>query len=206
MEISDPKAQSAPAEELYDWLHLDLDDRLGAEQRDLLRAALRRDPSLARERRELARLDSMLTDSRVPVGPEFTQQVMSALPPAGWEARHPRGWSFAAGLLLLLGSLSAALVGMGSARVQEGGSFLTALAAVGDMFRSAALAGAGLLGASWKGLGLAMGDLLAGSLGSVVALGALVLCLNVLFISLWKGTVRLLATAETSGKAGVPRR
>lgn len=206
METSDLKPQPDRRNELQDWLHLDLDARLGDEERSLLRAALRDDAALAQEQRELSRLDAMLTASRLPVGAELTQQVMTALPAAGWEARHPRRWGFAAGLLLVLGSISAGLVGMGSARLQDGGSFLAALAAVGDMFQSTALAGAGLLGASWKGLGLALGDLLAGSLISLLALGVLVLCLNFLFFTLWKGTVGLLATAESRGAPPVRRR
>jgi hypothetical protein len=51
------------------------------------------------------------------------------------------------------------------------------------MLRAAVQAGAGLLGASWKGIGLIIEEILA-SPASLGAFGFLVLCLNLLLFSL----------------------
>ena len=112
--------------------------------------------------------------------PDFRAAVMSALPTAGWEARSPRAWRFTAAVIVLLGGFAAALLVAGSAPAASG---FGALAAVGGMLQAAILAGAGLLGASWKGLGLVLDELLS-SPASLGAFGFLVLCLNLLLVSL----------------------
>jgi len=191
-----------------EWMHLAVDGELGDAELTALREALDREPSLAREYQELVELDRRLAASRKPVSPELIQQVMAGLPAAGWEARHPRTWGLVASLLLLLGGLSAAMVGMGSAQLSGAGSFFGALGAVANMFGAAALAGAGMLGASWKGLGLALGQVLAGSTLSLGVFAFLVLCLNLLFVSLWRGAVRAVSAqpAASRGAAVRPRR
>jgi hypothetical protein len=62
-------------------------------------------------------------------------------------------------------------------------SGLAALDALGGMMRAAALAGAGLLGASWKGIGLIVEDIISSPV-SLGAFGFLVVCLNLLLVSL----------------------
>lgn len=182
-----------------EWLSLELDGALGPDEQALLDEMVADDEALAAERRGLARMSSLLEESREPVSPGFAQNVMSALPSAGWEARHPRSWTVAVGVLLALGTLSAALVGTGSARVTAAGSFVAALAAVGDMMRTTALAGAGMMAASWKGLGLALGEMVATSTSALFVLGFLVLCLNLLFVSLWRSTSRAITVAVPAG-------
>ena len=84
---------------------------------------------------------------------------MSALPTAGWESRSPRAWRFTAAVILLLGGFAAALLVAGSAPRPPPG--FGALFAVADMLQASVVAGAGLLGASWKGLGLVLDKMLA---------------------------------------------
>lgn len=184
-----------------EWLSLELDGALGSEEQGLLDEMIAEDEALAAERRSLTRLSSLLEESREPVSRGFAQNVMNALPSAGWEARHPRNWSVAVGVLLALGTLSAALVGTGSARVTAAGSFVAALAAVADMMQTTALAGAGMMAASWKGLGLALGQMVAASTAALLVLGFLVLCLNLLFFSLWRSTSRAITAAVPVGSS-----
>jgi hypothetical protein len=66
------------------------------------------------------------------------------------------------------------------------------------MLQASILAGAGLLGASWKGLGLVV-DHVISSPASLGAFGFLVLCLNLLLISLIRRR-RPAAVAAPSGK------
>jgi hypothetical protein len=187
-----------------EWLSAALDGELGHSELAALAASIAHDPELAREQRDLRSLANLLAGSRFPVAPGFHRQVTSRLPAAGWEARHPRSWRFALALLLFLGGASAALLGTGSARLAPASPLLAALGAVADLFSTAALTGAGMLAASWKGLGLALSELLAGSALGVGALGVLVLSLNGLFFVLWRGTVRAVAIGAREQR--LPRR
>jgi hypothetical protein len=65
------------------------------------------------------------------------------------------------------------------------------------MFQAALLAGAGLLAASWKGVGLVFQDVISSPV-SLGAFGFLVLCLNLLLISMIRR--RRPAGAEAHGK------
>lgn len=164
---------------VHQWLDQELEGELAEPERAALAQALAADPTLERERRDLAALNRLLARSHVPVRHGFAQQVVKSLPAAGWEARHPKSWRLAVALLLLLGGASAALVGAGSARFAPASSFLGAVGAVGDLFKTTALAGASMLAASWKGMGLAMQELTSGSWLSIAALGLLVVACNV---------------------------
>ncbi len=177
-------------ETLREWLYREQEGDLAPAEAAELAAALARDPGLAREREELGHLSRLLASESLPVRPGFRHQVMSALPPAGWEAQHPRSWWLAASLFLILAGAGAALVGLGSGRLAGEGALFSAVAALTDLFRSAALAGAGLLAASWKGLGLTLGHVADGSRLTAAALGFGVLCLNLLFLALWRGARR----------------
>ncbi|HKI01490.1 MAG TPA: zf-HC2 domain-containing protein [Thermoanaerobaculia bacterium] len=163
-----------------EWLNLDADGLLEGEERGLLEEHLNACGDCRREREELAALESLLHSSSVAVRPGFRDTVMSSLPAVGWEARSPRTWRFPAAVLVLLGGLAAALMAAGSAAEPSG---LSVLLAVGGMFQAAALAGAGLLAASWKGVGLLFQDVISSPL-SLGAFGFLVLCLNLLLFSL----------------------
>jgi hypothetical protein len=71
---------------------------------------------------------------------------------------------------------------------------------MGGMVRAAALAGAGLLGASWKGVGLIVENIISSPV-SLGAFGFLVLCLNLLLISLVRRR-RPSAAAATAAPLG----
>jgi anti-sigma factor RsiW len=163
-----------------EWLNLDVDGRLARAEQLLLSEHLASCAECRREREELLALDGLLRRSAVAVRPDFRASVMASLPAAGWEARSPRAWGFPAAVVVALAGLAAALLVAGSASTPPG---LSALLAVGGMFRAAALAGAGLLAASWKGIGLVVEDVISSPV-SLGVFGFLVLCLNLLLISL----------------------
>ena len=164
-----------------EWLNLDVDGMLEREERARLEEHLAGCEECRREREELIAFEKLLERSALPVRSGFADSVMSALPPAGWEARSPRTWRFplaVAAMLMLVAGLM--MAGSTSASAPSG---LAALDAVGGMLRAASLAGAGLLGASWKGIGLIVEDVLSSPV-SLGAFGFLVLCLNLLLVSL----------------------
>lgn len=163
-----------------EWLNLDADGLLAGEERTLLNEHLASCADCRREREELAALEGLLRSSALPVRSDFKETVMASLQPAGWEARSPRTWRFPAAVFVLMGGLAAALMVAGSGAEPAG---VSALLAVGSMFQAALLAGAGLLGASWKGMGLLFEEVIS-SPASLGAFGFLVLCLNLLLISL----------------------
>jgi hypothetical protein len=140
-------------------------------------------PELAWERRQLAKLDAALAASRIEVRQGFRAEVMASLPEAGWSARHPRSWRAAALALAVLGGGAALLTGLSAAQLEPASPFVAALAAVADLAGSSLEAGAGLVGASWRGIGLAVGDWLSASVPNKVAFGALVVGINLL---LWR--------------------
>ena len=79
--------------------------------------------------------------------------------------------------------------------------------AVFDLFRSSLVAGAGLLDASWRGLGLALGRLFDGSWLNLVAFGVFVLGVDALFLRLLLKTRRRVrqTAAGRDDDGGEPR-
>src|SRR6185295_11761568 len=61
----------------------------------------------ATERAALARVGGLLAENQIAVRPDFRTAVMAALPPAGWESRHPRTWSFPLAACFLLATFAA---------------------------------------------------------------------------------------------------
>ena len=175
-------AQSQDHSPYKEWLHLDLDDALRPAQRSELREHLMGCRSCQIEQHELAALDEFMIESKIDVRADFHTEIMSSLPRAAWESRHPRNWIAAASIVLILILGSGLLIASGSDSLGSTVPVVAAFAAVGELFRSAALAGAGLLGASWKGLGLAFQELLDGSIWNLLALGVLVIGVDVLLV------------------------
>lgn len=164
-----------------EWLNLEADGRLPREERGRLEEHLVTCPSCRTERADLRGLDNLLLQERVPVRASFRDDVLNALPSAGWEARAPRTWGFPMALFLLLGLISAAVIGSGSTLGEHSG--LGALSAVVGMFQATVLAGSGMLAASWKGFGLVFEQMLASPV-SLGMFGVFVLCLNLLLVSM----------------------
>jgi predicted anti-sigma-YlaC factor YlaD len=162
-----------------EWLNLDADGVLPREARGPLDEHLAACEECRAERDQLLALENLLHRTSVPVRPDFRAQVLSSLPSAGWESRSPRTWAFPAAVFALLAAVAAVTVGGRSPH----SSLLAALTAVAGMFRASAAAGAGLIAASWKGLGLAFSAALASPL-SLGAFGVFVLCLNLVLFSL----------------------
>jgi predicted anti-sigma-YlaC factor YlaD len=137
-----------------EWLDLAIEGELAEPERVRLDAHLAECAPCRAERLTLERLAGELAASRVAVRRGFAGEVMAALEPAPWEARTLAAWRLPFALLLALGGLAAALFGGAAAALDAGGRSFSALLALVDLFTSAALAGAGLAGASWRGLGL----------------------------------------------------
>lgn len=176
-------------------LDLELEGALTHDERWRLDEHLAGCAECRRERHELHQLQDLLGEARIPVHGELRRSVMESLPAAGWEARAPQAWRLPVLLLVLLGGSAAALVGVSSAQLTPRGPFVGALLAVGDLFRAALVAGAGLLAASWRGVGMALGEVFATSTGTVVASIVLVVCLDLLLILLLRGRTRSPAAA-----------
>lgn len=138
------------------------------------------------ERAALARVSGLLAESRVAVRPDFRAAVMASLPPAGWESRHPRTWSFPLAACFLLATFAASAVVFflgGGAGSGAGSALFGAAASIGNLLQAAVLAGAGLLTATWKGFGMAIGEALSSPV-RMILFGAVVVGLNLLLISL----------------------
>ena len=77
------------------------------------------------------------------------------------------------------------------------------LSALAEFVRASMLTGAGLLGASWRGLGLALEQALRTSPATLVLFGLGVLALNVVFVRLLRRQTRstrlLLESTRTTG-------
>ena len=194
--------KDVPTETLTEWIDLELDgdpQALDPAARAALRERLACDSSLAARKTQCRALFAGLAESRIAVREGFRDQVMSALPAASWE---PRGagrsipsWALPAAMIAGLAIAAAVLVG-GSAASSP---ILGTGAAIVDFLAATLLAGAGLAAASWRGIGLALEELVAQSGLSLVAMGAVVLCLNLLLFSLLR---RRPAPDETPAKRG----
>ena len=179
-----------------EWLNLDVDGMLEHDERARLEEHLAGCEECRREREELLAFTRLLQRSTVAVRPDFAAAVMAALPPAGWEARSPRTWRFPLAVAAMLMLVAGLLVAGSSSTAPSG---LAALGAMGGMIRAAALAGAGLLGASWKGIGIVVENVISSPM-SLGAFGFLVLCLNLLLFSLVRRRRPSSATAQGRGQ------
>jgi anti-sigma factor RsiW len=164
------------------WLDLQLDGvELEAEARVALARHLAACAACQALRRDLGGLRARLERDRVAVRSGFRARVMAALPAADWESRPARAWKAPA--LLAAGLLAVAALLAGGTAAAPGAALGTAAALV-DLVVASALAGSGLLAASWRGLGMAIADRVLGSPGSLLAFAVGVLCLNLLFFRL----------------------
>ena len=183
----------------HELLQMQADGELSRLEAQRLERHLASCPGCREERRELARLDELLGAARIAVRADFRDEVVAALPDAGWQNRHPASWAAGVALVFLLGGGAFALTsGAGVAAAPLAEIFVAVL----DLFRSSLLAGAGLLDASWRGLGLALDRLFDGSLVNLVAFGVFVIGVDALFLRLLLRTRRRVREAAASRDAG----
>ncbi len=175
------------------WLDQEVDDALDSDTREQLRSAMAEQSELKQElrqeRRSLEQLHTLLRESRIEVRDGFADEVFASLPVAAWEQRRSAWWLPVA-MLSVFGLAAGWLLGSTSG-VQSGP--LGTVLAVADFFQTAVLAGAGLIGVTWQGVGIALDELLAASKLNVAAFALGVLCLNLLFF-------RLLRRPRVSGE------
>lgn len=184
---------------LREWLDLDLDGQLGAAEKVRLEQHLAGDAELRAEQSALGALHAMLTERRVDVAADFKPRVMASLPTAFWESRRAVWWlpvalmatfAIAATALLAVGGAPDHVLGTGQAIV--------------DFVKVSLLAGAGLLTASWRGLGMGIEELFAGSKTGFAIFAIFVICLDLWFVTLLRrrsrrrGTVAVDEAPETS--------
>lgn len=137
-------------------------------------------PDLAAESARFQKLHGMLRESRIPVRPGFSERVMAALPTpkavvaGAWRLPLAMMLGLALGAVLLLGTALAdnPLVGTGLA--------------VLDFAQTTVLAGSGIVVATWRGAGMGLEELLGTSNLNMAAFAIMVVCLNLLFVSLWR--------------------
>ncbi len=173
-----------------EWLDLALDGALEESELAELDLHLAACAECRREQAEIAVLSERLAASVVPVRAGFAGEVMSALGPAPWEARTLRAWRLPFALLLLLGGGAAALFGGAAAGLDPAGRALGAFLALADLFGAALIAGGGLAAASWRGLGLGVGEWLGASPMNLAAAAVLIVGLNYLLYRLVRRTER----------------
>ncbi len=166
------------------WVELDLEGELPEEDKARLAEIAETDGRVLAERRALESLHRMIDEDHIPVQPGFTARVMASLPQAWWE-RQRKGaglpvWALPLAMMLVL-SLGAAVL-LGGA--EETGRFTGIGLAVIDFMQVTFLAGAGMLFATWRGVGIGLGELIAESSMNLLAMVGGVVFLNLLFFSL----------------------
>ena len=149
------------------------------------------------EARDLQEVRHLLAAAVVQPREGFTGEVMRALAPAPWEARALVVWRWPFALLLALGGTAAVLLGGAAASLEPAAGSFDAFLALARLLESAALAGAGLLGASWRGLGSGLGEWLGASKTHLALAGGLLLALNLLFLRLLRPASRSAAADKS---------
>ena len=190
-------------EQIGFWLDLEADGMLSESEVVRLEAALKQHPEMRAERHDIARLHEDLA-VRVEVDDAFTERVMGSLPRASWERAGRQGWGVAVAASAILALASALLFALAGPQANSaGGPGVGLIAAVAQFLQASVLTGAGLLGASWKGLGLALQQALEASPFTMALFAVGIICLNVLFFRLLRRASRLPAVAlERSNGTG----
>ena len=185
-----------------EWLHSELDGALTTGERSQLRDHLVYCDQCKAEKEELIQLERLLADSHLPVRAEFCDEVMASLPASGWEARFPKSWIAALVAVVMLVAGAAALISSVGSGLEPAVPLAGAFVAILEMLQSSVLAGAGLLTASWKGLGLAFQELLGGSIWNLLAISALVFAVDFLLIRMLVRQGRPAAEQASQSKSG----
>lgn len=189
--------EKRPHLEYQELLYLEPDGELTAAESRELEGHLGRCADCRAVRSELAALDTMMAEARIEAHPYLARRVMENLPSAEWAMRRPSSWRAAAVAFLALLGVAYALTSQGQ-QVGEALPWTATLSAMAELLGSAALAGAGLLSASWAGVGLALGDVLSRSPVGFAVFGLFVLGIDVLFLRyVWRLSRR---EAEAEGR------
>lgn len=177
-------------DQLREDLDLDLEELLAPADKARLEEHLAGCAECRHERASLQAVHLRLATSVVQPREGFTGEVMRALVPAPWEARAVVVWRWPFAMLLALGGIAAVLLGGAAAELEPRAGSFDAFIALARLLESAALAGAGLLGASWRGLGSGLAEWLGASKTHLAAAGVLLLGLNLLFLRLLRPSSR----------------
>ncbi len=181
-----------------EWIDQDLEGQLAGSDRELLGRLGEANQQVVAERQALASLHRMLGESRVEVRPGFSAQVMQALPPAWWE-RKTAGAGLARWALPLAMMFALAFAAVG---VLASADELGPLAGIGiallDFVQVTILAGAGMLFATWRGLGFGLEHFMADSGLNLLALACAVGFLNLLFFSLLRRRTPITETGDAA--------
>ncbi len=194
---TNPPTDHALFEELA---FLEADGELTSVERRRLDEHALRCASCRALRTEGRRLAEVLESAAIQPDPDFAAQVMSELPAAAWEMRRPAAWRLPAALVLLLAGVGSWLAVEGTG-LEMARPWLATAGAVLEFFRSAALAGAGLLSASWAGMGLALAELSSLSRIGFLVFGIFVLGVDFLFLRYLRARSTAAAGAR-SGRSG----
>lgn len=155
-----------------------------------LRADLAQSEELAAQERALRNLFAHLESSRLDVPPDFADRVMAALP-----RRRPLvSWGVAAAVLVAFGLGGLALLETSGL----GGGSLGLFSAIGDFVATSLVAGAGLIGATWSGVGTAVREWLGPSPVNWVIAAAVLLSLGLLLVSLVRRRVPAVQRSRSS--------
>jgi hypothetical protein len=176
-----------------EWLDRALDDGLTPGEQSSLRGHLATCADCRAERDKLIRLRELIEQERIPVRGGFSRKVLDALPAAGWESRKPRAWRLPAAVLAALVAATAGLVATSAPLAGADTALPRALWMIVELWVAGTVAGAGLLGASWRGMGLVVQSLLAGSVPAMLFFAAAVLGLYLLLFRLLRRPVGLAA-------------
>jgi len=153
--------------------------------------------ALKAEKALWAQLHQALKQDRAQVRDSFQGEVMSAVDMALWQKAEAGAWRLPFAMMLVLALGAAWTLGGVSAEnpVIGAGSVLA------DFVQSTFLAGAGVTVASWRGVGMGLEELLASSGLNWAALTMLVVCINMLFVSLLRRRPALakMSTADSEG-------
>ncbi len=180
------------------WVDLDLEGELRAEDKARLDELAAAEPRVQAERRALESLHQMIEDDRIEVQPGFTARVMAALPRAWWERQRSSAglpvWALPLAMMLVLALGGALLLG----GAEETGRFAGVGLALLDFLQVTFLAGAGMLFATWRGVGFGLEQLIADSGMNLLAMVAAVVFLNLLLLSLLRRRPRVAQSAADS--------
>ena len=182
------------------WVDLDLEGQLEAVEQTRLDEVLEADEAARAERRTLGSLHRMMDEDRISVRDGFTAQVMEALPRAWWErGAAPAGLPrFALPLaMMLIAALGAAILIGGS---EEAGRFTGIGVALFDFVQMTVLAGAGMLFATWRGVGFGLQEMIGTSNAGLAAFVLMAVCLNLLLFSMLRRRPRPAAQTAEAGE------